>query len=281
MAQTPFLAAYDALLARWPVPSQTRLLTSRFGSTHITACGPADAPPLLLLHGGGTTAAVWFANAAALSRTHRLYAVDRIGEAGRSLRGDHPPRTPAELFGWLDTVLDGLGLTAPAAVLGHSYGAWLALGYALRAPERVSRLVLLDPTQCFAGYRPGYLLHALPMLLRPTAARARAFLAWETAGAPIDPAFLDLYGLAAELPDSRPVVGKRPTATQLRGFTTPTLVLLAADSRPHHPRRVDTAARRLLPGVETVIIPGVSHHGLPFQRAEQVNTAALAFLDRV
>ncbi|MDH6118572.1 pimeloyl-ACP methyl ester carboxylesterase [Kitasatospora sp. GAS204A] len=281
MAQTPFLAAYDALLARWPVPSQTRLLTSRFGSTHITACGPADAPPLLLLHGGGTTAAVWFANAAALSRTHRIYAVDRIGEAGRSLRGDHPPRTPAELFGWLDTVLDGLGLTAPAAVLGHSYGAWLALGYALRAPERVSRLVLLDPTQCFAGYRPGYLLHALPMLLRPTAARARAFLAWETAGAPIDPAFLDLYGLAAELPDSRPVVGKRPTAAQLRGFTTPTLVLLAADSRPHDPRRVDTAARRLLPGVETAIIPGVSHHGLPFQRAEQVNTAALAFLDRV
>lgn len=111
----------------------------------------------------------------------------------------------------------------------------------------MSRLVLLDPTQCFAGYRPGYLLHALPVLLRPTAARARAFLAWETAGAPIDPAFLDLYGLAAELPDSRPVVGKRPTAAQLRGFTTPTLVLLAADSRPHDPRRVDTAARRLLP----------------------------------
>ncbi|MCX4749364.1 alpha/beta hydrolase [Kitasatospora sp. NBC_01287] len=278
MTRTPFLASYDALLARWPVPVDTADLASRYGTTRVISCGPADAPPLVMLHGGGTTAAVWFANIAELGRAHRVHAVDRIGEPGLSLRGEHPPRTSAELLDWLDTVLDGLGL-ARCALLGHSYGAWIALSHALRCPERVERLVLIDPTQCFAGYRPGYLLRALPLLLRPTAARARAFLGWESAGAVVDPDFLELYGLAAEFPDAKPIVGRRPRAARLRGLTVPTLVLLAAESRVHDARRVEAAAHRLLPGARTAILPGVSHHGLPFRRAGELDAAVLSFLD--
>jgi pimeloyl-ACP methyl ester carboxylesterase len=54
---------------------------------------------------------------------------------------------------WLDAVLDRLGIET-TDVCGHSYGGWIGLGYALHAPARVNRLVLLDPTQCFAGFRP-------------------------------------------------------------------------------------------------------------------------------
>jgi pimeloyl-ACP methyl ester carboxylesterase len=276
---TRFLAAYDAVLDHWPVPVDQMDLTSAYGTTRVTACGPVDGEPLVLLHGGGATSAVWFANVADLSRTRRVYAVDRIGEAGRSLRGDRPLRSAEDLLDWLDGVLDGLG-AGRADLCGHSYGGWIALACALRTPQRVRKLALLDPTQCFAGYKAGYLLRALPLLIRPTARRARTFLAWETRGAEADPAWLDLYGLAAEFPRTKVVMGKRPKPRQLRNATIPTLVLLAGDSRAHDIRRVEAAARLHLPHVETAVLPGLSHHSVPFARATAINSMLLDFLDK-
>jgi pimeloyl-ACP methyl ester carboxylesterase len=274
---TRFLAAYETVLDRWPVPVDRMDLTSAYGTTRVTACGPEHGKPLVLLHGGNTTSAVWFANAADLSRTRRIYAMDRIGEAGYSLRGNRPIRSIEDLLQWMDGVLHGLGL-GRADLCGHSYGGWIALNYALHAPQCVRKLVLLDPTQSFAGYNARYLLRALPMLIRPTAQRARAFLAWETRGADIDPAWLDLYGLTAEFPDPKVVRGKRARARQLRGLTTPTLVLLAGDSRAHAIQRVEAAARLQLPYVETAVLPGVSHHGMPFVRAAALDRMILDFL---
>ncbi|MEW9533832.1 alpha/beta fold hydrolase [Microbispora sp. NPDC049125] len=276
---TAFLAAYDAVLERWPVQVETVDLPSAYGTTRVNVCGPADGPPLILLHGGGTTAATWFANAAELARRHRLYAVDRIGEPGRSVRGERPPRTVRDLLGWLDGVLDGLGLGS-AAVCGHSYGGWIALTYGVHAPQRVRQLVLLDPTQCFAGFRAGYLLRALPTLITPTPSRARAFLRWETDGAHADPAWLRLYELAAQFPGARVVTGKRPRPDLLRALPTPALVLLAGRSRAHVPHRVASAVRRVMPHAEIAVIPGVSHHAMPWHEAAEINARIAGFLGR-
>ncbi|MFI9048470.1 alpha/beta fold hydrolase [Streptomyces sp. NPDC053427] len=276
---TRFLAAYDAVLARWPVPVDRMDLLSVYGTTRVTACGPENGEPLVLLHGGGATSMVWYANVADLARTRRVYAIDRIGEAGRSLRGDRPIRSVDELLDWLDGVLDGLGL-GRTDLCGHSYGGWIALTYALRAPQRVRRLVLLDATNCFAGFRFGYLLRALPLLLRPTAERALAFLAWETGDAEADPAWRELHGLAAEFPQARIIGGRRPRPGQLRGSTVPTLVLLAGDSRAHDSRRVEAAARRHLPHAETAVLPGLSHHGIPFDHAAALDRTILEFLEK-
>ena len=212
-----FLAAYDAVLDRWSVPVQMLELVSEFGTTHVNACGPANGQPLVLLNGGGTTLAVWFANVASLSRIRRVLAVDRIGEPGGSQPGQRPISSPADLLDWLDGVLDGLGLTQ-TDLGGHSYGGSIALSYALRAPGRVSKLVLLDPTGCLAGFSASYLLHAAPLLARPNASRAARFLAWETNGAQIDPAWLELYKLGAEFDSARPVTLKRPDQSELAGW---------------------------------------------------------------
>ncbi len=272
-----FLAAYDAVLDRWSVPVDRIDLPSAYGTTRVTACGPADGEPLVLLHGGDATSPAWYANVADLSRSRRVYAVDRIGEPGRSVRGDRPLRCVADLHDWLDGVLDGLGL-ARTDLCGHSYGGWIALTYALRAPQRVRKLVLLDPTQCFAGFRAGYLLRALPKLLRPSAGRARAFLAWETRDAAADPGWLELYGLAAVFPHAKVVVGRRPKPRQLRGVTVPALVLLAGESRAHDVRRVEAAVRRCLPHAEAAVLPGLSHHGMLHTGAATLDPLILDFL---
>src|SRR5512142_1466658 len=75
---------YRALLDRWPVPNEHLRVPTREGETFVVACGPVDAPPLLLLHGSSTNAAMWINEAPAWSPHFRMYAVDVIGEPGLS-----------------------------------------------------------------------------------------------------------------------------------------------------------------------------------------------------
>lgn len=263
-ADAAFLAAYDATVAAtWPPGTTPTTVPTPYGTTHLNSHGPEDAPPLVLLPGGGATSTAWCAQAAVLGRTHRVHAADLIGEPGRSTAGERPVRGVEDLCDWLDALLDGLGATGPVALAGHSYGGWIALHYALHAPDRLRKLILLDPTGCFSGFRPGYLLHALPMLLRPNAARVRAFLDWETGGAALEPHWLRLREAAAGFPAARPVTGPRPKPEALRALAVPTLVLLAGAGRAHDAGKVAAAAHRLLPRAETAVLPDVSHHALP------------------
>ncbi|MFD5329284.1 alpha/beta fold hydrolase [Streptomyces sp. NPDC127092] len=265
-AVPPFDLAYDAVLAKWPPGTTTATVPTPYGTTHVIGHGPAGAPPVLLLAGGGATATGWYGTAAALGGTHRVHAVDLVGEAGRSVADPRRPlRTAADLVGWLDALLHGLGIpdTRPVGLAGHSYGAWIALQYALAAPGRVDRLVLLDPTNCFTGFAPRFLLRALPVLLRPTPARGTALLDWETRGATLDPDWRRLHGLATAFPAVRPVNGPRPTGDRLGTLKPPALVLLAARTRVHDPYAVERWARAAVPGVETAILPDATHFTLP------------------
>ncbi|MGH3376818.1 MAG: alpha/beta fold hydrolase [Actinoallomurus sp.] len=269
-----YFAAYDAVLAQWPVAVESVDLPSSSGTTHVHVCGPRDGKPLVLLHGGGDTSTVWFANVGELSRTHRVYAVDTIGDAGRSVNNGRPIDSLAGFMDWLDGLFDALALGS-ASLCGHSYGGWLALNYALHAPQRVRKLALLDPTDCFAGPRMSYRLHAVPIFVRPSSERMRAFITWETAGMGVDSAWLKLKCLGREFPSAKIVMPRQPTPDRLRASTVPTLLLLAEKSRAHDIHKVSANARKLMPHVVSAILPSVSHHTMP---TEQLNHELGTFL---
>jgi pimeloyl-ACP methyl ester carboxylesterase len=80
-----YLDLYDTILAQWKIPSESLDVTTQFGTTHINASGSEKAPAMLLLPGFGANSSMWYPNAAALSDTFRVYAVDTNGQPGRSL----------------------------------------------------------------------------------------------------------------------------------------------------------------------------------------------------
>jgi pimeloyl-ACP methyl ester carboxylesterase len=264
-----FLDAYDALLERWGVPVDQLTIDG----TRVNACGPLDAPPMVLLAGHGATSPVWFAVAPRLAQQHRVYAIDLLGDAGRST--GTPPRTIDELMTWLTGVLDGLGVDR-AQLIGHSYGAWLALTYTLRNPTRVDRLALIDPTDCFTGLRLPYIARALPSLLRLSRQRTLSFLRWETQGLPVDQQWLDLAALAAEQPTAPFVRPKRPTDDQLRALQPPLLVLVAGHAKCHNPDRLTQQITTLIPAATVVRLETATHHSLPALHADEVVKALSA-----
>ena len=100
-------------------------------------------PPVILLHGGGIDSARFSYKYAIpyLARDHRVFAPDWPGY-GESERPDveHTSRFYAGLLG---PMMDALKLDR-ASLVGISMGGGAALGYALRSPERVEKLVLVD-----------------------------------------------------------------------------------------------------------------------------------------
>jgi pimeloyl-ACP methyl ester carboxylesterase len=273
-ATTAFDAAYDALIERWGVPVEPIDVPSPFGTTRVNACGPPDARPLVLLHGGRSNSASWFANAAALARNRRVYAPDTIGDPGRSRNTGRPVRTREDLLDWLAHVLSALDIR-DVDLCGHSFGAWLALAYTLRAPRGIGRLVLLDPTQCFAGFAPACLWHAVPSLL---GRGDDAYLRWETGGAELDPGWLALHRLSAAVPTSKIIAGRRPKPAVLNALDIPVLVLLAERSRVHDVATVARRATSTLPRAVVDTLPAVSHHMIPFTRPHALNEKVAGFL---
>ena len=78
-----------------------------------------------------------------LASAARLVYYDQRGR-GRSFAGDVPPVTIASEVADLDAVRAAVGANR-AVVLGHSWGALVALEYAWAHPERVTSLVLMNP----------------------------------------------------------------------------------------------------------------------------------------
>lgn len=271
-----FFTAYDRVLQKWPADTQAIDANTVHGTTRINACGPVDGPPLVLLPGAGATSTVWFANVAALSRHYRVYAVDLMGDVGRSVPGERAIDSVEELLGWLSAVLDELNLPT-AALCGHSYGAMIALAYALRNDSRVDALTLLDPNACFGSMSPRYLLHAIPILLSPNEKRQRRFVAWETDGLALDSDWLDVLTLgAANFPTAKTIVPKRPKPAAFEGFDVRTTVVLAGKGRVHNAARIEEAVHAVLPSARTVILGSATHHGLPMHPAAEVNEILLS-----
>ena len=116
-----YLTAYETMFSLWKVPHDAIDVKTSYGSTHINVSGPGDGYPLVLLHAAGLSSTVWFANIAELSAHHRVYAVDVIGDAGKSV-ADRLLEKQTDYAKWLKEVIEGLNIER-CNLLGIPMGA--------------------------------------------------------------------------------------------------------------------------------------------------------------
>ncbi|MGZ5354455.1 MAG: alpha/beta fold hydrolase [Actinomycetota bacterium] len=103
---------------------------------------PAEGPPALLLHGLASTSRIWDLVAPRLRREGiRPAAVDQRGHgrSGKPSAGYSFARTTADAA----AVIRALRLSRPL-IVGHSFGANVALELAVRRPRSVRGIVLVD-----------------------------------------------------------------------------------------------------------------------------------------
>jgi lipase len=105
---------------------------------HVETWGEVDAPRVICLHGVTGRGAGWHRLATGWLAEYHVIGPDLIGH------GASPYEPPWSIEEHLDTIVSTVG-AEPAAWIGHSYGARIALELAASRPELVERLVLLDP----------------------------------------------------------------------------------------------------------------------------------------
>lgn len=174
-AREEYLAFYDECARRWPIPSESTMVSTSFGETFVRVQGPADGPPLVLLPGDSESSLSWMPVVEAFAAEHRVFALDHIYDLGRSIYRRRP-RRPDDFVRWLDELLDELDLH-DVQLVGHSYGGWMAALYALEFPERLDKLVLLAP-QGVLRFPLGLLARAIVYGTIPSRFITRRYLYW-------------------------------------------------------------------------------------------------------
>lgn len=101
--------------------------------------GEGNGPPVVFLHGFGSSIESWAEVLPKIEKNHRVVALDLkgFGWSGRP-EGDYSPEAQAEL---VFELLDELGVET-TAVVAHSWGSSVALKMAMMQPDRVRRLAL-------------------------------------------------------------------------------------------------------------------------------------------
>jgi 2-hydroxy-6-oxonona-2,4-dienedioate hydrolase len=110
---------------------------------------------VILVHGLGADSRHWAANLGPLSERSHVIALDQIGYG----QSDKPiMRYTIEHFSeYLHGFLEALGIPR-ASLVGSSLGGWVVLDFAIRYPQMVEKLVLVDA----AGLRPDTALRVPP-----------------------------------------------------------------------------------------------------------------------
>jgi len=98
--------------------------------------------PIVCIHGGGSSALMWAGAVERLAELGRVITYDRRG-CGRSARPE-PYATSVAQQADDAAALIALLEAAPAVVIGRSYGGAVAVDLALRYPDRVLALALLE-----------------------------------------------------------------------------------------------------------------------------------------
>jgi pimeloyl-ACP methyl ester carboxylesterase len=269
-----FEQAYAAALETWPVPYQALDLPTRFGTTHVIASGPADAPAVVLLHCMCGTAIAWRHNVAALSRRLRVYAVDIPAQPNLSVL-IRPIKDRREQALWFTDLIDALGAPT-ASVVGNSYGGFLALNQACLTPDRVDGTILISPAGTFTPFGLMFYLRLIPSMF---GGDPDAILRATENGIPLDEDWKALVSMAQKhgrMSNLR-FAPKPLPAQELRRLRSPPLLIIGDKEIMYRPEQEVALAKSLIPGLEGVIAPNANHFAA-MSNPELLNRLMLAKL---
>jgi pimeloyl-ACP methyl ester carboxylesterase len=299
------MAWYEEVLGKIDTQVESVFVDTRFGRTHMLACGPTDAPVVFLIPGVAGCAPLWRRQYADLSKHFRVYGLDIPGQPGLS-DANPPSFLNDDYVHWLGDVMDGLGVRR-AHFAGVSVGAWVAMRMGVTARDRVMGVAMLGPTGLSHARLPWRIWLTRVMRKSKDADVLQEDLTAKAVSSPspggsfgtfdrtlaramalctrhyrVDRS-LGIYDESTGRVDKwkgmkvlRRFFLSEP-ASLLRKFTgVPGLLVFGQHEILYDPVKVGTRARRLMGEIRVEIVPGAGHAAI-FDKPDQVNRLLIEF----
>jgi len=261
-------------------------------TTFIREAG--SGPGVLCLHSNASSSSQWRALMERLAPAFHVLATDGYGAGQGPAWPQDRPIGLADEAALLAPAFERAG-SEPVALVGHSYGAAVALVAASARPERIAALVLYEPTLFSLldaerpppneadGIRAAVAGSVAALASGDSAEAARCFIDyWMGAGsfdrmpparqAPIQAAVANVAHWA------RALLGEQTPLATLRTLRMP-LLLLRGSASPASSLGVARLLADALPHAEVTAFEGLGHMG-PVTHPEVVNEAIERFLRR-
>ena len=239
---------------------------------HADVRGPEGAPPVLLLHGWGSSAALMEAAGRPLAASRRVHALDLPGH-GRTPAPPHLPDGTAwgvpEYAALVAHYIEANGL-APVPVVGHSNGGRIALTMASDEATSglISKMVLVSPSGVTPPRPPAYYLRKAyvgalkaPFRLVPDGPLRARGLAWLRTTVYWHLVASNDYAQASDaMRETFVRTVNHHVDDRLGRIRVPTLVVWGDADAAVSQAQMDTLVRGV-PDAGLLVLPGAGHYG--------------------
>lgn len=281
-AREAYEDAYAEALGRLPEPTETQDIETTFGTVRAYTWipeGRSDTTPVVLLPGRSSAAPMWGDNLPHYIEHRTVYAFDVIGDTGMSQQ-TVPMRDVGDAARWVDEAMAGLGLDR-VHLVGHSQGGGLAAAVAVRYPDRLASLTLLEPVLTLSALPLSVVLASIPVSLTFLPESWREAALNQIGGVeneevdPDDP-LARMINVGAEGYSSSGLPNPvQLTDTELKNLPMPVYVGIASGS-PLAGGEAGAEKARLIPDAQVKVWPDTTH-SLPMQVAPALDAELETF----
>ena len=247
--------------------------------------------PVVLLAGGRWDMQSFSQPATVLSKDHKVIRMEHLNvqyaDEGLTLPAGYSLQKESEAIG---KTLDSLGIRKPVVLIGWSFGALMAMDFALNHPERIQKLVLYEPPAFWVAKAKGESPHRMEQMIQlsqtftPDATITESQLAQfrcildscDTAAIRNHPQWQIWAKQKNRLRGLSAVANHSDSIVRLHSFRQPVLLLTGTGTVPFH-RRINQLLLAELPNAILKEIAGA--HSAPQVAAGEFIQAIKEFID--
>ena len=237
-------------------------IQTRFGKTHVLQLGNPQGKPILLFHGGNSTAAFSLKLNRYLIENHLVYAPDTIGHPGKSDQRVLSSST-LEYGEWASDVIDSLGFEK-IICMGESFGGGVLAKLMCISPEKILKAILLVPAGISNASKSALILSmGIPMLMYMVTKKEKwfekSFLPMTTHGEPIDKDTMEMIRIALNHVRVNSNMPSNISKDDITDYHAPTLLLAGENDILFPAEKVIARAKEIIPNLEAHLLKDCGH----------------------
>ncbi len=257
---------YDKQLARLNIEFEDLYVETRFGLSHVIKSGNKEGKPVLLFHGGNSTAPYYLAGFCDLLKHNCVYTVDTIGHPGKSAQTVLSAKT-MDYGVWASDVISALGFEKICCI-GGSYGGGVLVKLMCVSPEKVEKSVLIVPSGIANVSTFRVMVNmGIPMMMYIITKNEywlrKTILLMAMDEKNIDDDTYEMVKCSFENAVVKAGLPSNVPQEMLSKFTAPTLMITAEKDCLFPGEKVINKAKTILTNLETVLLHGQGHLCVP------------------